>query len=339
MQIVSNNEGRGLAALLGATLVSTDGALDGIVQKKEFVDPEESVIFAGTGFGEMATTISSRRPVFGAAAWTDKVNSYPDRMFELAANAGMRFPKFHVIDGDEALSGAYEQVSTRVFIKKEGGIRLSVEAFFSDGSFKSFFAKYHGDRILFNNEGPRVGRSTCLIFSQPNTILKKNFDRLAPIIALEAPEYRGPVTIEARVAGTDVCCHSIRFGYDFDFEYAKIVLCGKEVLTGKPKHLPTGFGSTIRLCDIRGDGFEAGKVVTDKYCIPVGVRKNDEDRIVTCAETVAICVGIGEKIRDSFDNCNEIVKRVKTADMCYRSDGGPAALHWWKEAHKEGILK
>ena len=338
MQITSNNEGRGLAALLGATLITTTPELDVIVQKRGVIDPDEAVIFAGPGYGEIASTIASRRPVFGASAWTDKVNAYPDRMFELAANAGMRYPKFHVIDGDEALSGAYEQVSSRVYIKKEGGIRLSVEAFFADGTFRLFFAKYHGDRILFNNEGPRVGRSTCLVFSQPNTILKKYFERLAPIISLEAPEYRGPVTIEARVSGTDVCCHSIRFGYDFDFEYAKVFLCGKEILTGKVKTLPTGFGSTIRLCDIRQEGFDAGKVV-DKYCIPVGIRQDDDGRFVTCAETVAICVGVGAKIKDSFDNCLEVVRRVKTADMCYRPDGGQAALHWWKEAQKEGILK
>ena len=339
MQIVSNTEGRGLAAILGATLVSPGPELDGIVQKRDFLDSEETVIFAGTGFGETASTISSRRPVFGASIWTDKVNAYPDRMFELAAIAGMRFPKFHVtVSGDEALSGAYEQVSTRVYIRKEGGIRLSVEAFFAEGSFKSFFAKYHGDRILYNNEGPKVGCSTSLVFSQPNTVLRKYFDRIAPIISLEAPEYRGPVTIEARVSGTDVCCHSIRFGYDFDFEFAKVFLCGKEILTGKVRSLPTGFGSTIRLCDIRRDGFDVG-ALDSKYCVPTGVRKADDGRAVSCAETIAVCVGIGDTIKNSFTNCLEVVRKVKTPDMCYRPDGGGAALHWWKEAQKEGILK
>lgn len=336
MQIVSNNEGRGLAVMLGATLISSDSFLDGIATKRGVIDPEESILFAGTGYGQIATTLSSKRPVFGASVWTDKINDYPDRMFELAADIGMRFPKFHIVDGVEALSGAYEQVSSRVYIKKEGGIRLSVEAFYSDGTFKSFFAKYHGDRILYNNEGPKVGRTTCLVFSQPKTALKKYFDRLAPKIALDAPEYRGPVTIEARISGDDVCCRSIRFGYDFDFEYAKVMLCGKEILTGKAKP-PTGYGSTIRLCDIRGEGIEAGKVTGDKYCVPVGVIA--EDGVVTsCGETVAVCVGIGDTIKSSFENCGEVVRRVKSIDMCYRPDGGQAALHWWKEAKKEGIL-
>ena len=340
MQIISNNEGRGLAHLLGATLVSTGIELDGIVQRRDFIDTEETVVFAGTGFGSTATELSAKRPVFGASLWTDRINDNPDLMFALASQAGMSFPTFHILkETDGPLSAAYERISQRVYIKKEGGIRLSCEAFFADGTFKSYFAKYHGDRILYNNEGPKVGRSTCLIFSQPNTVLRKHFEALAPIIALEAPEYRGPVTIEARIIGSEVRCRSIRFGYDFDFEYAKIALCGKEVLTGKSKSLPTGFGSTIRLCDIRREEFEAERVVTDRYCVPVGVKRTDDGRVVTCAETVAICVGLGEKIRDSFDNCLEAVRRVKTVDMCYRPDGGSAALHWWKEAQKEGILK
>lgn len=336
MQIVSNSEGRGLAFLLGATLVSNEAALDGIVKKSGVIDPDEAVLFAGDGFGAVASSVAAKRPVFGASAWTDRINEYPDRMFELAANAGMVLPRFRITDGEEALSGEYEKISHRVYIQKKGGIRLSVEAFYADGQFRHYFAKYHGDRIMYDNTGPVVGRSTCLIFSQPNTALKKYFERIAPILALEAPEYRGPVTIEARISD-EVSVRSIRFGYDFDFEYAKIALCGKEVLTGKVKP-PLGFGSTIRLCDIRNDGIPADNVVTDKYCIPVMVME-DGGSIRSCGETVAVCIGIGETIKTSFENCIEVVKKVKSIEMCYRPDGGTAALKWWKEAQKTGILK
>ena len=105
--------------------------------------------------------------------------------------------------GSDACVAVTNELPAYVLAEGVDGHRAScdVEAFFSEGSFKSFFAKYHGDRILYNNEGPKVGCSTSLVFSQPNTILRKYFDRIAPIISLEAPEYRGPVTIEALGTG------------------------------------------------------------------------------------------------------------------------------------------
>lgn len=343
MVIVSNDTGIGLALAIGCKLCTPLKVLDGIVENIGTIpDSSEPVIFSGTGFGRIATGMSSRRPVYGAAEWADKVNEFPDIGFELALKMGMTLPEFKIASTPEMRhkydsDPQYENITTSVYMKKIGGRPLTVEAFYDGTKFKNYFVKITEDRLLFNNVGAFVGDALTTVFSMPNTKLKPMFKKLAEELAMECPEYRGIVTISALVFEDKVLLRYVRFGYDTAAEIAKIALCGRTIVTGSAE-IPTGFASVVSLYDIRKEGLRVDRITSDKYCIPLMVNKTAEG-IFTCGEEVAMCIGMGVTIKDSFANAYEVIKKVQTKDLCYRPDGGDYAITWWKFSQKTGQMK
>ncbi len=343
MVVVSNNAGVGLAQVIGCTLCSPIPVLEGIYKREGTLpDGTDPVIFCGSGFGKIATGLSSKRPVYGSCDWTEKVNTYPELGFELALKMGMVLPEYKISQDPEIqhsldTSQIWEKLTQSVYIKKTSGRPLTVEAFYEHGRVKNFFVKIQEDRLLYNNVGASVGAALTTIFSMPNTKLKPMFYSLCKELAIECPEYRGIITLSAIIFDDKTMFKSIRFGYDPYAEIAKIMMCGKQIITGAG-NIPLGYASSVGLYDIRSEGLRVDKINSEKYCIPLNVNAT-EAGIFSGGEDVAVCIGLGSTIKESFENAYEIVKRVQTKDICYRSDGGDYAITLWKFMQKNGYMK
>lgn len=343
MVVVSNDTGVGLSLAIGCKLCPSINVLNGIADKIGTIpDGAEPVIFSGSGFGRIATGMSTRRPVYGAAEWADQVNEYPDLGFELAVKMGMKLPEYRVETDPKKkhsldIDPIWENITESVYIKKTTGRPLTVEAFYDGTRFKNYFVKITEDRLLYNNVGAFVGDALTTVFSMPNTKLKPMFQKLSQELAIECPEYRGVVTISALVFDDKILLRYVRFGYDPAAEIAKIALCGRTIVTGSAP-IPTGFASVVSLFDIRNENLRVDKIASEKYCIPFMVDMT-ADGIFTCGEAVAGCIGMGTTIKESFANAYEVVKKVQTKDLCYRPDGGDYAITWWKFSQKTGQMK
>ena len=343
MIVVSNNTGVGLAQVIGCKLSTPNNTLNGIADNIGTIpDGTDPIIFVGKGFGKIATGMSSRRPVYGSADWTDKVNEYPELGMELALKMGMKLPEYKVVSDPDAqhrydTNLQWDKLTKSCYIKKTTGRPLTVEGFYDGQRFRNFFVKIAEDRLLHNNVGANVGCALSTLFSMPNTKLKPMFALLAQELAIECPEYRGVVTISAVIFDNKIMFRYVRFGYDPHAEISKVFLCGKPVITGAG-NIPLGFASTVSLYDIRKEGLRVDRIASEKYCIPIMVNMTD-DGIITSGEETAVCAGLGTTIKESFENAYQIVKKVQVKDLCYRADGGTYALSVWKFLMKHDQLK
>jgi hypothetical protein len=337
MIIVTNNEGIGISAYTGS-LVMTDGNnLAGIAERLTTPIPKGTpVLFAGTDYGNLATRLSLDGPVFGASAWTDKINTMSDKNADLGVKIGMTLPRCKIAMGD--VDHDWVKVSDTVAVERKKGIPLIIQRFMKHGEWVGKFCIIRGRRIGNGEHGADVGCALSTVFETASSALDEQFTRLADIMAVECPEFNGPVTIEAVKEDTSCLYVGIVFGYIFDEEYAKMVMYGYPSVVGTFK--PTqGFVSTVRMMDILGQGLDVSTMleIDRRYIAPIGVMV-DDCKIITCEKNAAVCIGMGDDIRQSFDNAYEYVKKINCRSLTHRTDGGNYAVGWYKRATKIGLV-
>lgn len=345
MVVIANNYGIGLGPCLECGMVikgqNPNKALDGIIDPPQITD--NILLFAGVGLGEEATKISAECTVYGASKWTDEINSDLEKRIRLSYEIGMSIPAYKKFQFPEERdlycldNPFWVPIYKTLAIKTDRGIPLCTEAFYENGVFKNYMVKVYGNRLLKGNKGCQAESAMTVTFTQPNPVNKPLFLELAKQIQKNAPEYRGPVTIET-ISTDKHWYHDLKFGYDFDHEYGKMALYGKEVVFGKGNYCK-GFVVTVRLYDIRKEGLYLDRVVDidRKYLVPIECKMED-GRLRSCGEVPLVAIGMGTTIKQAFENCYEWITKIGVRDLCYRSDGEKYAVDWWRRAKGVKII-
>lgn len=342
MKIVTNNDFIGMAQVLGVPAATKSPHLEGLISKTGVYESSEGpVIFSGDGFGEVADSIKKKGgTVYGLTAWTDNINTDLKARIKLATAIGMKIPEFKVASSigemDDLCASGWVALTKTIALKRTHGLSLTVEAFYKFGKFRNYFVKLTGDRLLYGNVGPMVPNALTCIFSMPNPALKKWFIKLAEVLYEQDHSYLGPVTMSGIVFGDECIFEDIKFGYDYDFELAKNVLCGPAIIVGEGP-VPKGYASTIRMYDIDRGGLRIKG--SGKYIYPLHCCENRQDHtIISSGFTPVVVVGVGDKIGTSYANAYEELSKIKTQELCYRSDGGRYAVEWWKKAKAARLI-
>jgi len=350
MMILTNNDFIGMADVLGCPVIGPEKHLDGIVKKIGMVPSlPATILVSGDGLGRTASSLSKDHNVYGLSQWTDAINMSIYLKIELALRLSMKIPEYKICTNqeemDDVCANGWDQITKTVAFKRHDGLPLCVEAFYNNGKFRNYFIRVGANRLLYGNVGPLVHNPLTTTFSMPSPKMKPWFLRLADIIARESSEYKGPVELSGIIHG-DVCVFKdIRFGYDFDYELAKMRLCSESqnpirssIILGEGK-IPKGYASTVRMYDIRQEGLRLGKIVNAHvgWVHPLHC-KFDMGTFISTGDTPFVVVGVGDKIVTSFTNAFGIIRGIKIQELCYRSDGGKYATEWWKASKTAGIL-
>lgn len=173
--------------------------------------------------------------------WIHKVNNLPLSNIAVAFNIGLTVPEIKYLQdvNEKEFDRDYSPDDWEIYfdygfmIKKQNGIPVTINAFWTGEKFIFRTVIFNDPYLFTGGQGMELDGNLITVFENKNKIGKKIFKEIAKQLEKHAPEFKGWISIDVKLADSKLYYRLIRFGilYDFIFPIAFLYAEAPEFFT------------------------------------------------------------------------------------------------------------